>query len=252
MLRQAIANLAAPAEAQDAYLVSILGHLAPDGGRGYGNDELALELGDSFGPAPDMLECGEITQEQIDAVLPLDALLEKWSGKENSDFWIRDALWTDPRWEEARLLARQALKLFPEDESGELFGGQSFRVTRVAAGPGYPESSKPRSLGDAFVRLMPLFVLLHLGSCAADLMTEQYSLIPIFCSITSSPSLGALVVAIPLTALASFLAAVIAGACRQTRFFRPIAWAYLALLALLVLELALYAANAGSFGCDGP
>lgn len=241
-LRQAIANLAAPAHEQDAYLVSILGHLAPNGGRGYGNDELSLELENWFGACPHMLEWDEVSQAQIDAIIPLDAFLEKWSGEANADFWVRDALWTDPRWEEARILARRALSLFPDEE----------RPGWVPDGPHSPGGPAPSRSHDPLVRLLPFVVLLHLGSCAADLTTEQYSLLPLFCSITDSGPLQLLVIAIPVTALASLPAAVIAGACRQTRFARPAILAYLALLALLVLELVTYAANAGSYGCDGP
>ena len=118
MHREVIANLAAPAEMQDAHLLSISGQLPPDEARTYCIDELALELEDAFtfGPIRQMLERGEIEQEQIDAVLPLDAFLEKWSGEENADFWARDALYTDPRWEEARVLARSALAPFPDEE----------------------------------------------------------------------------------------------------------------------------------------
>lgn len=243
-LRQVIANLAAPAEAQDAYLLSICGQLPPDEARAYGNDELALELEDAFtfGPIRQMLECGEIDQEQIDAVAALQAFLEKWSGEENADFWVRDALYTDPRWEEARVLARRALRLFPDEE----------RPGWVPDGPDSPAEPAPRPRRELVVRALPFLVLLHLGGCLADLTSEQYSLLPLFCSITSSAWLSALALAIPFTALAAFLGTVAAGIFARTRHESRAAWAYIVLLALLAVEFALYAANFGSYGCDGP
>ena len=60
-----------------------------------------------------MLVCGEISAVQAEAARAVDAFLEKWSGEENADFWVREALWTDPRWEEVRRLARIALIAFP-------------------------------------------------------------------------------------------------------------------------------------------
>jgi hypothetical protein len=83
---------------------------------GYGNDELALELGDILPAAGHMQEWGEISDAEVAAVKPLDRLLTKWSGSANSDFWRREALWTDERWEEVRRLAREALAFLPDEE----------------------------------------------------------------------------------------------------------------------------------------
>lgn len=116
-LRQAIARLGSTANEQHAYLESILGHLTPDGdARAYGNDELALEFEDIYVAAGHMRYWGEITQDEIDAAKPLEELLLKWSGRHNADFWRRDALWTDPRWEEVRERARKVLSAYPDEE----------------------------------------------------------------------------------------------------------------------------------------
>ncbi|WP_137864179.1 MULTISPECIES: hypothetical protein [unclassified Sphingomonas] len=112
-----MARLAEGAEVQHAYLESILGHLTSDGDAShYGNDELALELDDIYRAANHMHEWGEISREEIEAIRPLDAMLLTLSGEGHSDFWRREALWSDPRWEEARTLARRALAQLPDEE----------------------------------------------------------------------------------------------------------------------------------------
>ena len=116
-LRQAIARLGANADEQDAYLEGILGHLTPDGGAsGYGNDELALEFEDIYMAVGDMLHWGEISQKEIDAAKPLNEMLSKWSGQQNADFWQRDALRSDQRWEQVRQCSRQVLLAYPDEE----------------------------------------------------------------------------------------------------------------------------------------
>ncbi len=116
-LRQAIVRLSWPAEEQHAYLESILASLSGVGsGVGYGNDELALELDDIFCAAEHMREWGEITDAEVAAVKPLDLLLTRWSGHTHSDFWRREALWTDERWEEVRACAKQVLAALPDEE----------------------------------------------------------------------------------------------------------------------------------------
>ena len=116
-LRQAIANLAAPAERQVAHLDSIFVSL-PEGSSAadYGNDELALEFDGIYCAAGHMRDYGEITQAEIDAAKPLNELLLRWSGQHNADFWKREALFTDPRWDQVRECASQALAVFPDEE----------------------------------------------------------------------------------------------------------------------------------------
>lgn len=116
-LRQAVANLSAPAEKQVHYLERLFMPLTGGNGtEGYGNDELALELQDIFLTASDMISHGELTEVEREAVRPLDELLEKWSGKQNSDFWRREALFHDARWEEVRSIASCALAQLPDEE----------------------------------------------------------------------------------------------------------------------------------------
>ena len=116
-LRQAIANLAAPAAAQAAYLDQLFS--AVDGGLSaadYGNDELALEFDGIYRATGHMREFGEIAQDQIEAARPLDALLDRWSGEDNADFWTREALFHDPRWVEVRHCAQKALEAYPDKQ----------------------------------------------------------------------------------------------------------------------------------------
>jgi hypothetical protein len=113
-LRQTVANLAAPAEEQVRYLDLIFVPITGGGSaEGYGNDELALEFDDQFGCADHMIELGELTEDQKEALGPLDALLDRWSGRHNADFWRREALFGDPRWEEVRACAERALASLP-------------------------------------------------------------------------------------------------------------------------------------------
>ena len=115
-LRQAVINLAAPAEEQVRYLDDSFAAITGRGSAaGYGNDELALELGDIFLAADDMIEHGELSHAEKEAVRPLDALLAGWSGRENADFWRREALFEDVRWAEVRACAAQALSRLPDE-----------------------------------------------------------------------------------------------------------------------------------------
>jgi hypothetical protein len=116
-LRQAIANLAAPAEAQIAYLDGIHRPLTGGGSAaGYSNDELALEFEDIHCAVGHMLEYGEITQAEIEAAKPLNELLLQRSGQHDTASWTRGALFTDPRWEEIRECASRCLAAFPDEE----------------------------------------------------------------------------------------------------------------------------------------
>lgn len=117
MLRQTVARLAEGADAQHAYLESLFRPMAIDGDASrYGNDELALELGDIYRATGHMHEWGEISPEEIEAIRPLDAMLRALSGETHSDFWCREALWSDPRWDEIRALAQKALAQLPDEE----------------------------------------------------------------------------------------------------------------------------------------
>ena len=56
------------------------------------------------------------SEEEIAAARPLDEMLSAWSGKNNADFWRREALWSDPRWDEVRACARRVLSVYPDEE----------------------------------------------------------------------------------------------------------------------------------------
>jgi hypothetical protein len=114
-LRQAIATLAASADAQAAYLDRLHAPLTGGGSAAeYSNDELALEFDDVFHAAGHMIDAGELTPWQRDAALPLDHILKGLSGQMHADFWKRDALWSDARWEEVRTVAKQALAAYTQ------------------------------------------------------------------------------------------------------------------------------------------
>ncbi|MDX2208883.1 MAG: hypothetical protein SFV20_00840 [Sphingopyxis sp.] len=115
-LRQSVSNLAAPADEQARYLDRLFTSLTCGGSAsGYGNDELALELEDIFRAADDMVDHGELTEMEKEAVQPLDEMLAEWSSQDNADFWRRDALFVDPRWAEVRSCASRALAQLPDE-----------------------------------------------------------------------------------------------------------------------------------------
>jgi hypothetical protein len=113
-LRQAIANLAAPATEQRAYLESIFPSYDLPLPTGFSADELGLEF-EIYLATGDMLECGEISQQEIDAARSLDELLDKLSGKQNGAFWTVGALFDDARWDEVRRIASEALACYPDE-----------------------------------------------------------------------------------------------------------------------------------------
>lgn len=116
-LRDAIAHLAASPEAQVAYLdKSFASLMRGNSAAGYGNNELALEFDDIFPASKHMLECGEITEAEISSILPLDELLKRFCEQRDEEFWKREALFVDPRWEELRKCAASILSDLPEQE----------------------------------------------------------------------------------------------------------------------------------------
>ena len=116
LLREAVANLAASADAQVSYLDdSFAGLTGGQSAEAYGNDELGMEFDDSFMAVGHMLEYGEISQAEIDALRSLDEMLSQWSGSEHKDFWARKALFGDPRWQAIRLRASEVLALLPDE-----------------------------------------------------------------------------------------------------------------------------------------
>lgn len=115
MLREAVSNLAAPADVQVAYLDRIFVQCTGGGSaEGYGNDELGLELDDSFMAHRHMLEFGEINDAEVAAVKALyDFVNSHWG--DDSSFWDRKVLFVDPRWREVRAMAAHALNQLPDE-----------------------------------------------------------------------------------------------------------------------------------------
>lgn len=116
-LRQAVAYLAAPGAEQAAHLDRLMGPVTGGGSAAaYGNDELALSLDDIFHAANDMIWHGELTEAEAELIRPLDDLLTKLSGDHNANFWRREALDEDARWNDVRALAKSALSGLPDEE----------------------------------------------------------------------------------------------------------------------------------------
>jgi hypothetical protein len=116
-LRQAIAVLGAPAPEQASYLDELMAPVTGGGSAAaYGNDELALGLDDIFHASKDMIWHGELTDAEAALIRPLDDLLTQLSGKHNADFWRREALDADARWDDVRALARSALSGLTDEE----------------------------------------------------------------------------------------------------------------------------------------
>jgi threonine aldolase len=98
--------------------------------RGHGIDELALDYDGIASAAPDMVEKGEITEEQAEPVLRLNTFLESMSGMENAELWTSDALASSEAWQDVREQAQSILKLFPSvTPKSEQRGG--WAVSRV-------------------------------------------------------------------------------------------------------------------------
>ena len=102
-LAMIVRNLAAPAEAQIAYLRGL--GVAPSA------DELALELADEMALVPAAVEASELSSEEVEALVQLDDMLGRMSGESNAALWKVDALRHADEWRDVRMLARHALSL---------------------------------------------------------------------------------------------------------------------------------------------
>jgi hypothetical protein len=72
-------------------------------------DELALEFDDGYRLIPRFVANGWLSAESGGLLAPIDAALAAMSGPSNADVWAVEALESDPRWMEVRVLAREAL-----------------------------------------------------------------------------------------------------------------------------------------------
>jgi hypothetical protein len=77
-------------------------------------DELGLEYDDIAPAAGDMVDHGEITPSQSEAVTRLNQYLDSFSGQANAHLWSVDALFSAPEWEEVRRLAATCLRQLQE------------------------------------------------------------------------------------------------------------------------------------------
>lgn len=102
-----------------------------------------------------MLECGEITPEEIDALRPLDAMLARWSGPEHSELWARRALFEDPRWRAIRLEAAEVLARLP-DEPRESDYMRSLAWEQRGGGGDLPADASGCDTGKRTGRLRPI------------------------------------------------------------------------------------------------
>ena len=112
-LRDALQRLAATPEEQDAWLTDIFSDVFGDEAKNTHCEELALELHNLLVASSYLIETGQASKSQIEAVQPLDNYLESLSSQKESGFWAREALFKDKRWELVRQLAKDALKAFP-------------------------------------------------------------------------------------------------------------------------------------------
>lgn len=75
--------------------------------------DLPFEMADDFGHwAGCVSTYWEVPQEQKTRLTLLDDFLSEMSGSHDAAFWTDEALFTDPRWEEVRIMAQAALVSF--------------------------------------------------------------------------------------------------------------------------------------------
>jgi hypothetical protein len=60
-----------------------------------------------------MQDCGELTEEQVTAARSLYPLLNPYNGTNFPEFWAREGLYRDARWEAIRQQAQEVLRVFP-------------------------------------------------------------------------------------------------------------------------------------------
>lgn len=114
-LRASIVNLAASPEAQVAYLDAFFASMTGGGSaEGYGNGELIHQFDDVWSVIGSVVEWGEISPFEVDAISPLSDLLDQLCANAEPGFWLRPALYSDVRWEAFRHCARQVLEALPD------------------------------------------------------------------------------------------------------------------------------------------
>ncbi|MEL6486252.1 MAG: hypothetical protein AAFQ13_03790 [Pseudomonadota bacterium] len=111
-LYEAVERLASPPERQSSYLTEIFAEMDGQNARYRNCDELALELDDFFCEGKGAA-ASHLSEEQIALIGDLDTYLNDCSGKQNKEFWQREALFLDDRWQHVRSLATRALLRLP-------------------------------------------------------------------------------------------------------------------------------------------
>jgi hypothetical protein len=115
-LRAAVANLAASADLQVAYLDKLF-VLCTGGGSaaGYGNIELVEEFYDILLARNHMVEYDEIKPPEVAATAQLDEFLSLICAEQDDTLWAREALFIDDRWKKIRSRAAEVLKKLPDE-----------------------------------------------------------------------------------------------------------------------------------------
>ena len=102
-VRETVTRASLSASDQLAFLRSI--------GLPNGADEIALDLEYVLMVARTLAKEGEISEKAVEAISAIDQKFLEMTA--NKDLWSVEALRDSMHWEEARILAREALKLLP-------------------------------------------------------------------------------------------------------------------------------------------
>ena len=111
MLKEALTNLASPAEQQIEYLERI--------GTAPSADELALELDDIIGVIRVYARKGLLSASAMSAIDRLDERLAAMSGPQQAVLWTVDALRIAEEWAGVRLLAADALARLEAEQQAD-------------------------------------------------------------------------------------------------------------------------------------
>ncbi|MEM8723927.1 MAG: hypothetical protein AAGE86_00250 [Pseudomonadota bacterium] len=115
-LRDGVELLAAPANEQVERLDHWFREITGGGSaEAYGNYELLAGYCEDVIAMSYLVQIGQVTNTEADAMLRLDTFIGETIKDE--DFYERDALFSDPRWEGIRIAAREVLAELPDKSS---------------------------------------------------------------------------------------------------------------------------------------
>ena len=129
-LRQKVELLAAPATEQVEWLDQSFSLVTGGGSaEGYGNDELLDGYFEDVVALNHLVEIGQVTKTEAESMLRLEDFIAEMS-KGNDEFFERDALFSDRRWEDIRVVAKEVLAELPNKSNDpewmkKFFGGKS-------------------------------------------------------------------------------------------------------------------------------